>query len=363
MTPAAVKRFLQDGRASLNLMKPREKRTTTQPGLGQLPGDPRSTAVRERVADAELSESARVRRATSEAPESGPPISAPPISGAPPSARQTRAIESVPAGTQEARKPRDTKPVDTKTLAEPDRIESTPTGGRRDPRAATIREAAPDSREIARPPPRHLESPRRPTVETPRSLDVESSRSGGRPLRPIEGRPVDGSRPVSRPAEACAPQSESSGSRPADGRPIGGPRPSRAPQSKPVSSKPPGGRSLSHRPPASNRPVGRPAEITAPRTPSRPGGPSRRSIREDDVGSAIGGVADAIGAAGRQVPKIVRTKKEIAEAPIDHRAGFLLAHIDGVTSVQGLVDVAAMPENEVHEILERLRRLGIVVLR
>jgi hypothetical protein len=49
--------------------------------------------------------------------------------------------------------------------------------------------------------------------------------------------------------------------------------------------------------------------------------------------------------------------------PPPSTTGFLLAHIDGVTSVQGLVDIAAMPENEVHAILERLLRLGIVALR
>jgi hypothetical protein len=90
---------------------------------------------------------------------------------------------------------------------------------------------------------------------------------------------------------------------------------------------------------------------------------ARVSIREDDVGAAVKSGADAVGVAGRQVPKIVRTKDEIAAAPIDHRAGFLLAHIDGVTDVQGLVDIAGMPETEVHEILDRLRRLGIVNIR
>jgi hypothetical protein len=81
------------------------------------------------------------------------------------------------------------------------------------------------------------------------------------------------------------------------------------------------------------------------------------------VGAAVRSGADAIGGARRRIPRTVRTKAEIAAAPIDHRAGFLLAHVDGVTSVQGLVDIAAMPENEVHAILERLLRLGIVALR
>jgi hypothetical protein len=83
------------------------------------------------------------------------------------------------------------------------------------------------------------------------------------------------------------------------------------------------------------------------------------SIREDNLGSFVHRAPDA----SRVVPKLVKTRAEIAAAPIDHRAGFLIAHIDGVTTVQGLVDIAGMPEEEVQEILERLRRLGIVALR
>src|SRR4051812_17848840 len=107
-------------------MKPREKRTTTEPGLGQVPGDPRRTSVRKRGrVDEEIAESRRRSRPTSdEAPQSGPPISAPPISappisappisGAPPSARHTRDIASAPGETQR---------VNTKALAEADRVE------------------------------------------------------------------------------------------------------------------------------------------------------------------------------------------------------------------------------------------------
>ena len=95
-------------------------------------------------------------------------------------------------------------------------------------------------------------------------------------------------------------------------------------------------------------------------------GPARSkrvSIREDNIGKGITSVADAVGAAGRVVPRLLKSKAEIAAAPIDHRAGFLLAHVDGVTSVAGLVDICGMPQEEVELILERLRRLGIVAVR
>ena len=94
-------------------------------------------------------------------------------------------------------------------------------------------------------------------------------------------------------------------------------------------------------------------------------GPARSkrvSIREDNVGQRVNEV-DAVGVASRSVPKLLKSKAELAAAPIDHRAGFLLAHIDGVTSVAGLVDITGMAEEEVDQILDRLRRLGIVAVR
>lgn len=105
------------------------------------------------------------------------------------------------------------------------------------------------------------------------------------------------------------------------------------------------------------------AVAAAGATPTGPARSKRVSIREDNLGKNIMDVADAVGAPSRIVPKLLKTKAEIAAAPIDHRAGFLLAHVDGVTTVAGLVDVCGMAEEEVAEILERLRRLGIVAVR
>ena len=278
-------------------MKSREKRTTTEPGLGKVDGEARRTAIRERT-NGEAPTSAPP---TSEAPTSAPPISTPPLS-----ARQTRALEGVSVARPEVVEPEldeppSTKPVDTQALAEQDRIE------------------------------------RVERVERVEGVE----RVERRPMT-IREEPTTDSREL-KPAQPS--------SRPIEGRPL---RPSRAPEPKPVSSKPPR-RALTSRPPKAG-------SIPPPRS-VRPAKSARASIRVDDVGAAVKSGADAIGVAGRQVPKIVRTKDEIAEAPIDHRAGFLLAHIDGVTTVQGLVDIAGMPESQVHEILDRLRRLGIVTIR
>ena len=275
-------------------MKSREKRTTTEPGLGKVnANDVRLTATRERANGEPI---AREREsATSEAPISAPPTSAPPLS-----ARHTRAIESISSSRPAVVEPEideapSTKPANTRALAEPDRLERVERTERPARGATTIREEpSTDSSEL---------KPAKPS------------------FRPIEGRSV---------------------------------RPARAQEPKPISSKPPR-RPLTSRPPKL-------ASVPPPRSVG-PARSARPSVRVDDVGAAVKSGADAMGVAGRQVLKIVRTKGEIAEAPIDHRAGFLLAHIDGVTTVQGLVDIAGMPENEVHEILDRLRRLGIVTIR
>ena len=126
---------------------------------------------------------------------------------------------------------------------------------------------------------------------------------------------------------------------------------------------------MSHRPPASGKPVsrkGRGNSLAPPRKAEAASAATvtarskRPSIREDHVGTVKPGSASG---ASARVPKVLKSKAEIAEAPIDHRAGFLLAHIDGTITVQALVDIAGMPEEDVHEILERLRRLGIIALR
>jgi hypothetical protein len=105
-------------------------------------------------------------------------------------------------------------------------------------------------------------------------------------------------------------------------------------------------------------------ETPSPKTVTR-----RRSLADRPavsvyhVGSVVGRASNPQILTGRAVPRVVRSRAEIAEAPIDHRAGFLLAYIDGSTNVQGLIDIDVMPEKEVHEILDRLRRLGIVAIR
>lgn len=53
---------------------------------------------------------------------------------------------------------------------------------------------------------------------------------------------------------------------------------------------------------------------------------------------------------------------EILTLPIDHRAGFVLAHVDGSTSVRTIIDISGMPQEEVTGVVDRLLALGAIAL-
>ena len=62
------------------------------------------------------------------------------------------------------------------------------------------------------------------------------------------------------------------------------------------------------------------------------------------------------------VPRIARAKQELACAPLEHRDWYVLALLDGRTSVQGIVDISGMEPDDVLRILQRLRRLALITL-
>ena len=104
-------------------------------------------------------------------------------------------------------------------------------------------------------------------------------------------------------------------------------------------------------------------EARAEKISTRRSRTSRPPVRVDEVGDV------AVAIAGRHsravpvaAPKVLKTRRELASAPIDHRDAFVLSLVDGKTSVQGVVDLAAMPDGEAVSILQRLATLGIVLL-
>lgn len=80
------------------------------------------------------------------------------------------------------------------------------------------------------------------------------------------------------------------------------------------------------------------------------------ALPQDDVGDAASLLAEV----RERVVRSGARRDDVTRAPIDHRDAFLLSHVEGLTSVQALVDVTGMPEAEVTAILERLARLGIL---
>jgi len=63
------------------------------------------------------------------------------------------------------------------------------------------------------------------------------------------------------------------------------------------------------------------------------------------------------------VPWLVVTYDALRDLPLDARAGFILSRIDGRCTVEMLLDVSSMREDETLEILRELVRLGAIELR
>ena len=62
----------------------------------------------------------------------------------------------------------------------------------------------------------------------------------------------------------------------------------------------------------------------------------------------------------QSVARIVRSAGEVSKLPLDHRAGFLLAHVDGIQTLDEILDVCAMPATEALELLAQLTDMGVI---
>jgi hypothetical protein len=76
----------------------------------------------------------------------------------------------------------------------------------------------------------------------------------------------------------------------------------------------------------------------------------------------VGDAAVRMARSQKGAPRLLASKAAIASAPIDARAAFVLARVDGRTTVDAIVDMSGMPEADVKEILARLARLGLISL-
>jgi hypothetical protein len=83
-----------------------------------------------------------------------------------------------------------------------------------------------------------------------------------------------------------------------------------------------------------------------------------RQERFDEAGSDIRSVVPL-----HAVPSVVVTYDQLVAMPLDVRHAFVLSLIDGRMSVEMLLDVAALPEDETIAIMRRLLELGAIELR
>jgi hypothetical protein len=102
------------------------------------------------------------------------------------------------------------------------------------------------------------------------------------------------------------------------------------------------------------KPASKPPRVES--GPSRPPRGSRNPVAVDDLGPAPRASVQPLAAK----PKVVKSRGDLAAAPLDPREAFLLSMIDGQLTVGSLIDASGMSADEVHTILARLRRLGIV---
>ena len=63
------------------------------------------------------------------------------------------------------------------------------------------------------------------------------------------------------------------------------------------------------------------------------------------------------------VPWLVVSYDVLQGLPLDARAGFLVSLIDGACTVEMLLDISGMPDDETLDILHELVRVGAVELR
>lgn len=63
------------------------------------------------------------------------------------------------------------------------------------------------------------------------------------------------------------------------------------------------------------------------------------------------------------VPWLVVTYDELRRMPLDQRTGFVVSLLDGRCTVEMLLDISGMPEDETLDIVRELVALGAIELR
>jgi hypothetical protein len=64
-----------------------------------------------------------------------------------------------------------------------------------------------------------------------------------------------------------------------------------------------------------------------------------------------------------RVPVVMVPREQLRWLSIDHRAGFLLSHIDGVSNLEMILDVSGMPTLDALRILCELQQQKVISFR
>lgn len=62
----------------------------------------------------------------------------------------------------------------------------------------------------------------------------------------------------------------------------------------------------------------------------------------------------------QSIPRLLLPMAAVAKLKIDHRAGFLLAHVDGMQTLEEILDICAMPAAQALELFASLREMGVI---
>jgi hypothetical protein len=62
----------------------------------------------------------------------------------------------------------------------------------------------------------------------------------------------------------------------------------------------------------------------------------------------------------QSIPRVLKSMAEVSKLKIDHRAGFLLAHVDGMQTLEEILDICAMPSAEALSLISTLKDMGVI---
>lgn len=62
----------------------------------------------------------------------------------------------------------------------------------------------------------------------------------------------------------------------------------------------------------------------------------------------------------QSIPRLLKSMGEVSRLKIDHRAGFLLAHVDGMQTLEEILDICAMPSAEALALISSLKEMGVI---